>query len=61
MPPRRTAIVTGGASGLGRALCRRLARDGWEIAICDIDEAGAAETLQFVRDDGGDGRVGHGP
>ena len=43
MPPRRTAIVTGGASGLGRALCRRLARDGWEIAICDIDETGAAE------------------
>ena len=57
MPPRRTAIVTGGASGLGRALCRRLARDGWEIAICDIDEVGAAETLQLVRDAGGEGRV----
>ncbi len=53
----RTAIVTGGASGLGRALCCRLARDGWEIAICDIDSSGAAETLRMVRDVGGEGRV----
>ncbi|MFM7520602.1 MAG: SDR family NAD(P)-dependent oxidoreductase [Planctomycetota bacterium] len=53
----RTAIITGAAGGLGRALCQRLARDGWQIAVCDIDEAGAAETLDLVRQAGGDGRV----
>ena len=57
MSPARTAIVTGAASGLGRALCRRLARDGWEVAVCDIDEAGATETLALVREAGGRGHV----
>jgi len=56
-PTPRRAIVTGGASGLGRAICRRLARDGWEIAICDIDEAGSHGTLALVRGEGGTGRV----
>jgi len=54
---RRTAIVTGGASGLGRALCERLARDGFLVAICDIDLTGAAETLARVEAAGGSGRV----
>ena len=55
--PCRTAIVTGAASGLGRALCVRLARDGFLIAICDIDLTGAAETLTLVEAAGGSGRV----
>ncbi|MBX3415711.1 MAG: SDR family NAD(P)-dependent oxidoreductase [Pirellulales bacterium] len=54
---RRNAIITGAASGLGRALALRLARDGWNIAICDINEAAAAETLEQVRRAGGEGRV----
>lgn len=53
----RTAIVTGAGSGLGRALCERLARDGWEIAVCDIDEVAAAQTLEAVQSAGGSGRV----
>jgi NAD(P)-dependent dehydrogenase (short-subunit alcohol dehydrogenase family) len=53
----RHAIVTGGANGLGREFCLRLARDGWQIAIVDIDVAEAAETLRLVEELGGRGRV----
>ena len=38
-------------------LALRLARDGWRIAICDINEAGGQETLSLVKQAGGDGRV----
>jgi 2-hydroxycyclohexanecarboxyl-CoA dehydrogenase len=40
----KNAIVTGGASGIGLAACRRLARDGAGIGVWDIDEAGAQRT-----------------
>jgi 2-hydroxycyclohexanecarboxyl-CoA dehydrogenase len=41
----KNAIVTGGASGIGLAACRRLARDGVGIAVWDIDEAGAQRAV----------------
>ncbi len=44
IPNVRTAVVTGGAHGLGRALCRRLGRDGVKVVVADIDFA-AAETV----------------
>jgi 2-hydroxycyclohexanecarboxyl-CoA dehydrogenase len=37
----KTAIVTGGASGIGLAICQRFAFDGASVAVWDIDEAGA--------------------
>jgi rhamnulose-1-phosphate aldolase/alcohol dehydrogenase len=37
----RVAIITGGASGIGRATARRLAQDGAHVAIFDINVAGA--------------------
>ena len=46
----RTAVVTGGASGLGRATAERLAHDGVDVVTLDI--AAGADILADVRDPG---------
>jgi NAD(P)-dependent dehydrogenase (short-subunit alcohol dehydrogenase family) len=40
----RTAVITGAASGIGRALAVRLAAHGCPVALADVDEAGLEET-----------------
>jgi 2-hydroxycyclohexanecarboxyl-CoA dehydrogenase len=37
----RVAVVTGGASGIGRAICERLGRDGYAVAVLDVNGEGA--------------------
>jgi hypothetical protein len=45
-PAERTAVITGAASprGIGRATAERLARDGWSIAVLDLDGEAAERT-----------------
>jgi len=49
----KVAIVTGAARGLGRAIALRLARDGAEIAVWDLNGEGARETARMIVDRGG--------
>jgi 2-hydroxycyclohexanecarboxyl-CoA dehydrogenase len=42
----KTAIITGGAVGIGKAIATRLARDGANIAILDVSYDKAAETVE---------------
>ena len=46
----RTAVVTGGAGGIGRAICADLASLGVRVAVADLDEAGAAAVAGGLRD-----------
>ncbi|HCF7580472.1 TPA: SDR family oxidoreductase [Pseudomonas aeruginosa] len=48
-------MITGVGSGLGREIALRWARDGWRLALADVNEAGLAESLKLVREAGGDG------
>lgn len=45
----RTAVVTGAAGGIGRAIAVSLARRGCHLALADIDEAGLAGTADLAR------------
>jgi NAD(P)-dependent dehydrogenase (short-subunit alcohol dehydrogenase family) len=44
----RTAVVTGGASGIGRAVCELLARDGYRVAVADRDLPGAQAVANAI-------------
>lgn len=50
------ALVTGGSRGIGRAICQRLAADGFHVAInYSSNEGKARETLQLIEQAGGSG------
>lgn len=55
---RKTAIVTGGSKGIGRAICVELAREGCYVVINYLqDQQGAEQTLAMVQAEGGQGEI----
>ncbi|XP_071520154.1 (3R)-3-hydroxyacyl-CoA dehydrogenase-like isoform X1 [Panulirus ornatus] len=44
----RIALVTGGGSGIGRAVCRTLAKDGARVVAADINQKAAEETVSML-------------
>jgi NAD(P)-dependent dehydrogenase (short-subunit alcohol dehydrogenase family) len=42
------ALVTGGAGGIGRAICRRLADRGMRVVVADLDEAAAGDVAEVI-------------
>lgn len=49
----KTAIVTGGAGDLGRAVAGRLAAEGAAVLVVDVDESGLQDTADVIRGNGG--------
>ena len=49
----RVAVITGGGSGLGRAIAIGYAQCGVTVVVADIDEEGAAETVATIAEQGG--------
>ena len=43
-----TAVVTGAASGLGRAIAHRFAKEGIKVALWDLDPAGARRVAEEI-------------
>jgi NAD(P)-dependent dehydrogenase (short-subunit alcohol dehydrogenase family) len=57
MDERKNVVITGAASGLGRAIALSLAKRGWRILVSDINMAGSKITLEMVEKAGGEGET----
>ncbi|WP_090973881.1 SDR family NAD(P)-dependent oxidoreductase [Parapedobacter composti] len=50
----KVAIVTGAASGIGRAVAQAYAREGAKVVVSDISVGGGEETVKMIKDAGGE-------
>ena len=48
MSERKAIFITGGGSGIGRAIALKFAAEGWFVGLGDIDQAGMDETLALI-------------
>ena len=48
MSERGYAVITGGGSGIGAAMCKEMAKEGYDVAICDI--VINDDTVQMAKD-----------
>ena len=48
----RIAVVTGGARGIGKAICQTLAGEGARVAVCDVDYEASRQTVEEMKDQG---------
>ena len=55
----KIAIVTGGASGIGRAVCEQLSQRGATVVVADVDEEGAGQVVSGINETGGRARAAH--
>lgn len=53
----KAAVVTGGASGIGRAIAERFARSGASVRVFDIDEHAASAVASHIVANGGDAKA----
>ena len=49
----KSAVITGGGSGIGRAVSVRLAHEGASVVVVDVNEVGGAETVKLIEAAGG--------
>ena len=47
----KLAVITGGASGMGRQIARQLAAEGCDVAICDLSDDHMADTTAQIREE----------
>ncbi len=50
--PKKTAIITGGAQGIGKIIATRLLENNYNVAIFDNDEEAGTETYQEIKNKG---------